>query len=105
MKLFSMFGDICRNLVCGPATRNYPAVKRDSFPGERGRLAMDAKSCIYCGLCMRKCPANAIKVNRKPDASWQFERFRCVLCGACVEVCPKKCLKLVGRLDDDGSTK
>lgn len=97
MRLFSIFKDILGNLVKGPVTRNYPAVKRPPFPGERGKLVIEEEKCIFCGMCARKCPSNALKVTRKPK-EWNFEQFRCILCGTCVEACPKKCLKMVPRL-------
>ncbi len=97
MKLFTMAKEVLGNLFRKPVTRNYPAEVRGAFPGERGRLAIESDKCIYCGMCARKCPANAIKVTRRPDASWNFERFRCILCGSCVDHCPKKCLHLVER--------
>ena len=97
MKLFTIFKDIVYNLCHSPATRNYPATSRPDFPGTRGRLMIEAEKCIYCGMCMRKCPSNAIKVTRKPDQSWQFDRFKCILCAACVDNCPKKCLYMAPR--------
>ncbi len=101
MKLFTIFGNIVRNTIRGPVTRNYPAQVRDPFPAERGRLTIESDKCIYCGICAKKCPSNAIEVVRQPEKSWKFERFRCILCGSCVESCPKKCLHLVSRLDKE----
>lgn len=100
MRLFAIFKDILGNLVKGPATRNYPFEKRPPFPGERGKLVIDAEKCIYCGLCAKKCPSNALAVSRNPK-EWRFEKFRCILCGSCVEGCPKKCLHLTSRLDEE----
>ncbi len=99
MKLFAMFNDIVRNLFRKPATRNYPYERRPDFPGTRGRLMIDPTNCIYCGICAKKCPSNAIVVTRKPDQSWQFDRFRCIVCAACVEACPKKCLRMAPRTE------
>lgn len=101
MKLFTMMKEIARNTVCGPVTRNYPAVKRPPFPGERGKLVMEEGKCIFCGICAKKCPSHALTVTRRPEQSWKFERFRCILCGSCVEACPKKCLHLVSRLEPE----
>lgn len=101
MKFFTMIKDIARNTFSTPFTRNYPAVVRPSFPGERGKLTIEEDKCIYCGICARKCPSNAITVTKKPDQSWQFERFRCILCAACVEACPKKCLHMSPRLEQE----
>ena len=101
MKLFAMFSEIVRNTLRAPETRNYPAVPRQGFAGERGKLALEESKCIYCGICAKKCPSNALNVTRKPDQSWQFDRYRCILCGACVEACPKKCLHLKSVFDKD----
>jgi formate hydrogenlyase subunit 6/NADH:ubiquinone oxidoreductase subunit I len=99
MRLFSIFKDILGNLVKGPVTRNYPFEKRPPFPGERGQLVIEEDKCIFCGICAKKCPSNAIKVSRNPK-EWRFEKFRCILCGSCVEGCPKKCLQLKPRLEE-----
>ena len=74
MRLFSIFKDILGNLVKGPVTRNYPAEVRDPFPGERGKLVIDEKACIFCGMCAKKCPANALTVTRQPK-EWKFDVF------------------------------
>lgn len=101
MKLFTIIKDIAWNLCHAPATRNYPAVKRPEFKGMHGKLVIEESKCIYCGICAKKCPANAIVVTRKPDQSWQFDRYRCILCAACVEACPKKCLRMAPRLEEE----
>ena len=101
MKLFTIFKDIAWNLVRTPATRKYPFEKRPEFEGTRGKLVIEESKCIYCGICARKCPSNALVVTRKPDQSWQFDRFRCILCAACVEACPKKCLRMAPRLEEE----
>ncbi len=85
---------IFRNLFSRPATRRYPFVKREPFPGTRGQLAIDPDRCIYCGICAKRCPANAITVSKTPSKSWTLDNYRCVICGYCVEVCPKKCLTM-----------
>ncbi len=54
--------------------------------------------CIYCGLCMRKCPMEAITVDRTTK-SWSIDREKCVWCGICVAGCPKKTLS-IGELND-----
>lgn len=90
--MFEMFEILLRNLLAGPATRLYPAVARPPFPGARGQLAgIDVERCTFCGLCQRKCPADAIVVDR-PLKRWSIDPYRCVLCNACVEACPKSCI-------------
>ncbi|HEY5584785.1 MAG TPA: 4Fe-4S binding protein [Ruminiclostridium sp.] len=90
--MFKMMGNIFKNLVSKPATRLYPFEKREPFKNTRGQIAgCDIDKCIFCGICQRKCPADAIVVN-KEEKSWEIDQFRCVICNACVEACPKKCI-------------
>lgn len=91
--MFPFLKTLWRSLRRGPATRRYPRVQRNPFPGARGHLVNDAALCIYCGLCARRCPAGALAVTREPKA-WTLDPYRCILCGYCVEVCPKKSLRM-----------
>ncbi|HZD44082.1 MAG TPA: 4Fe-4S binding protein, partial [Methanomicrobiales archaeon] len=59
----------------------------------RGHVTIDPARCISCGLCMRRCPAQAIRVD-KAEKVWEIDRFRCIACDACVEGCPTKCLTM-----------
>ena len=49
--------------------------------------------CVYCGLCVKQCPADALTVDRK-EKIWEVDKEKCVKCGLCVDKCPKKCLAL-----------
>lgn len=98
--MFDMIGSIFKNLGRKPATRNYPFERRSAFTDSRGRVAgVEIDKCIFCGLCVRKCPADALKVDRAAK-TWELDPFKCVICGACAEVCPKKCIWL-----DEGHAK
>ena len=57
-----------------------------------GGLKCDKDVCVFCGLCAKVCPCDALTVNRA-DKVWEVSDA-CVKCGACVEKCPKKCLTL-----------
>ena len=93
MTLLAMTKNVLRNLIRGPVTDRYPFVKKEYFPGARGRLDIEIEKCIFCGLCQRKCPTAALEVTKEPKI-WTVDRLRCISCNACVEVCPKKCLAL-----------
>lgn len=93
--MFDFIPVVFRNLFHRPATRNYPAVVRAPYSGAKGHVAINIHDCIFCGMCMRKCPVGAIHVTRS-ETSWAIDRFRCVCCNACVEACPKKCLSMDG---------
>lgn len=89
--MFDMTGNVFRNLFSKPATRMYPAIKREPFENARGSLDIEFDKCIICGMCARKCPSDAIKTDRN-EKSWELNPFKCIACAACVEACPKKCL-------------
>lgn len=53
----------------------------------------DASKCVYCTLCAKKCPQEAITVDRAAK-SWTLDGEKCVGCGLCASSCPKKCLTM-----------
>ena len=89
--MFDMLGNIFKNLVSKPATRQYPMERRASYKDTRGHIGIDIEGCIFCGICSKKCPSSAITVNRN-DKSWEIDPFKCIICNECSEVCPKKCI-------------
>jgi CO/xanthine dehydrogenase Mo-binding subunit len=63
-------------------------------PEAEGIFRLNAgESCVYCGLCVRKCPYNAITVDCKKKL-WRVRDDLCMECGACAMDCPKHCLTL-----------
>lgn len=93
MNILNFTKTVMGNLFSRPATRNYPAVPRKYPERTRGKIDIEIDSCIFCGLCSKKCPTGAITIDR-PEKSWTIERFDCIQCGYCVESCPKKCLRM-----------
>jgi formate hydrogenlyase subunit 6/NADH:ubiquinone oxidoreductase subunit I len=91
--MLSMLKTVIALLVRGPVTRRYPAERRAPFAHARGVLSIEGEKCVYCGLCVRRCPAGALVVAREPK-SWTLDPGRCIVCAACVEACPKKCLAM-----------
>jgi ech hydrogenase subunit F len=89
----SMWRSTMRNLLSKPATRLYPAVPANLAEDTRGRIVYDMSKCIFCGLCERRCPTNAIimdKANKRQSVS----RARCIACGVCVENCPTDAIEM-----------
>ena len=67
-------------------------VKGETFKKKvLGKLACDVDNCVFCGLCMRNCPEQAITVDRATK-TWSVNHDECVKCGLCIEKCPKKVL-------------
>jgi formate hydrogenlyase subunit 6/NADH:ubiquinone oxidoreductase subunit I len=83
-----------RNLFNKPATKAYPAKPPVYTAMTKGRVVNDIDACILCGICAKKCPADAIAVD-KPASTWTLDPFACVQCYSCVRACPKDCLAML----------
>ena len=64
----------------------------DRLFGKKGRLVHDSSLCNYCGLCGKRCPHKALKVNTE-QKSWKI-RGICMRCGRCIRECPQGALSL-----------
>ncbi|WP_243158063.1 4Fe-4S dicluster domain-containing protein [Aminipila terrae] len=93
MSLLSMTKTLIKSILHGPYTDLYPVKPRENFERTRGSIGIDIESCVFCGICEKRCPTGAIKTVRN-DKSWSIERMNCIQCGYCVDVCPKKCLQM-----------
>lgn len=51
-----------------------------------------SEGCIACGLCVKSCNYDAIKVENNMAV---VDESKCTACGSCVEVCPVKVLKCI----------
>ena len=60
-----------------------------------GKPVNDLSKCVYCTLCAKKCPQEAIAVDRAAK-TWALQEEKCVGCCICVSGCPKKCLQMKG---------
>lgn len=94
MPYFTYAGRTIRNLFSKPSTRLYPIQKRQHFKITRGHILLNGETCIFCGICAKKCPTDAIKTARK-EKSWEIERLKCIACGCCVDACPKNSLSMI----------
>ncbi len=104
MATFKIGKVVLKSLFKKPATLMYPVVPRQWQERTRGHVGIEKENCILCGLCSRKCPTNAIAVDRK-GRTWEIQRMQCVQCGCCAEVCPKKCLTMENQYTEPGPEK
>ena len=72
---------------CQSGAGAVPAVK----PRDDGKPVNDQSRCVYCTLCAKKCPAEALTVDRTAK-TWTLDEDKCVSCGTCAQVCPKNCI-------------
>ena len=82
-----------RSLFSKPETIRYPFEEPEHPACMKGVVEFDYSNCIYCGICEKRCPTNAISVN-KNDQTWTIDHFACIQCGSCIRECPKSCLTM-----------
>ncbi|MDR1422530.1 MAG: 4Fe-4S binding protein [Coriobacteriales bacterium] len=93
MSSFGLAKMSLRNLFRKPATKGYPAVPAVFTERSKGTVRNDMDTCILCGICQKRCPTNAIVVD-KPGGTWTVNDFDCIQCLSCVRSCPKKSLTM-----------
>lgn len=49
-------------------------------------FTIDPETCKGCGICAKKCPADAITGEKKKP--YTIDVAKCIKCGACIEACP-----------------
>ena len=86
-----MLNLILSNVSRKPPTRLYPFDIRTPYENFKGRILFSPENCIYCGICQKKCPPDAITVT-KDEKTWELNVFRCIMCTECVTSCPKECI-------------
>lgn len=100
-KIMSFAGHALSNLLHKPVTRTE---KNEFTDRTRGSVTIDIDDCLFCGMCARKCPSDAITVD-KASKTWSIDRMGCVQCSNCANSCPKKCLHMDKNYTTPSATK
>jgi len=63
-------------------------------------LRVDPERCTLCSACVQECPANALQLDRNPEAEkLLFLPGRCIACNYCAEICPEDAIVVERGLD------
>jgi len=93
-KLGALLFEAVKSFFKKPATSQYPYKKREIHNSFAGRVAFEQGKCIGCQICVKSCPAGAIKIVKIADKlfSCSMSLSNCIFCSQCVYSCPKKAL-------------
>ena len=88
-KRFSLFTAIMDALFTPPETVDYPFGTMELPEGFRGALVIDPEKCTGCGLCVRDCPAQGLKLIKESRQEFKLIHYpaRCAYCGQCEDSC------------------
>lgn len=93
-KIGKMLVEALSSLFKKPATSEYPEKRRPIHASVAGMISFEQIKCIGCGMCVKNCPASAIKITKVADKvfSCEMSLANCIFCSQCVLTCPKKAL-------------
>ncbi|MDI9436866.1 MAG: 4Fe-4S binding protein [Euryarchaeota archaeon] len=67
--------------------------KRRTVEGpQSGEVTIDQLSCQACGVCVNKCPADAMTLE---DDVVSVDPEKCIVCGKCESICPVGAVRLI----------
>ncbi|MGF7119036.1 4Fe-4S binding protein [Methanobacterium oryzae] len=65
---------------------------RKTLEGPRtGEISIDSETCQLCGVCVNKCPTDAMSIE---DNKVVVDTEKCIVCDACEVTCPVHAVKL-----------
>ncbi|HEX7468386.1 MAG TPA: 4Fe-4S binding protein, partial [Methanobacterium sp.] len=65
---------------------------REKLLGPRtGEIVTDVDACMACGVCVKKCPTNALILEKDEIV---VDSDKCILCGECEKMCTVNAIKL-----------
>lgn len=66
-------------------------IRKDLKEPRTGEIAIDSKTCQLCGVCVNKCPVNAMAIEGDKVT---VDKEKCIACDECEFICPVNAVKL-----------
>jgi Pyruvate/2-oxoacid:ferredoxin oxidoreductase delta subunit len=83
----------CCDCCCGVFAGKTLAGLSEGPQRSNYRAAIDPEACISCGVCIDRCPVDAISEDE--DGKAKVERPKCIGCGVCVIGCASNAIEMV----------
>ena len=93
-KPFSLLSAVIDALLEPPQTVGYPFEALDLPQTYRGAIQFDPEKCTGCGLCVRDCPAEGLKLIKQSRDEFKLIHYpaRCAYCGQCSISCRRRAI-------------
>jgi len=86
------FGGALKNMAMGCAPRSGKQVLHSDM-----KPAVIEEKCVSCGMCVKRCPVDAIAFN--PAGKAFIDESLCVSCGECTVICPCEAIPVLWKTD------
>lgn len=83
---------LCCGCCCGVLTNAKKFEKPAGLFATNYVITIDEASCTGCGICVKRCPMDALS---REDKKIIINRDRCIGCGVCAVKCPQRSALLV----------
>lgn len=84
----------CCNCCCAILSRAKRLPNPGKFLQSNYSTRIDPAACIGCGLCLHRCPMDAISLTDSSQPKATAAPERCIGCGLCVAACPSGAITL-----------
>jgi Pyruvate/2-oxoacid:ferredoxin oxidoreductase delta subunit len=87
----------CCSDCCFPILAGEKLGAGDVWPVRRYVAVVDAEACTSCVRCVKRCPFDAITLDRHREPRLQIDLAACRGCGLCATGCPESALTMEAR--------
>jgi Pyruvate/2-oxoacid:ferredoxin oxidoreductase delta subunit len=91
----------CCSDCCFPILAGERLGAAELWPLRRYLAINDSESCTLCARCVRRCPFDAISLDRHRETALLIDAAACRGCGLCATGCPQEALTMVPRETSD----